>query len=75
MENLLLIIPPGWLQLDWEYITSNTELSLPNVISYINSGTLEYIEQPLKAIGLVQPEQTLVEAKILDDTYFIVRLG
>ncbi len=75
METLLLVIPPGWLQLDWEYITSNTELSAPNVSSYINAGMLEYIEQPLKAVGIIPADQTLVEAKLLDDTYFIVRLG
>lgn len=75
METLLLVVPPEWLQLDWEYITSNTDLSTTNVTSYISAGMLDYIEQPLKSVGLIPSDKTLVEAKLLDDTYFIVRLG
>lgn len=75
MESLLLIVPPGWLQLDWSWITSNTELAYSNVLDYINSNSLGYIEQPLKIAGLIPEDSVLVEAKLLDDTYFIVRLG
>lgn len=75
MGELLLITPPDWLQLDWAQITSSTDLSTSNVLSYINANMLEYIEIPLKEAGLISDSSILVEAKLIDDTYFLVKLS
>lgn len=76
MSEFLLVIPPGWTQLDWEFIANNlTDMSAANVTEYINAGMLGYIETPLKEAGLIPAESTLVEAKLIDDTFFMVRLG
>lgn len=76
MSSFLLVIPPGWTQLDWEFIANNlTDMSASNVAEYINAGMLGYIEGPLKQAGLIPAESTLVEAKLIDDTFFMVRLG
>lgn len=74
-ESFLLVVPPGWTQLDWAYITGNTELSVANVPNWINANMLDYIELPLKDAGLLPAESAVVEARLFDDTFFMVRLG
>lgn len=72
MSEFLLIVPEGWTQLDWTYITSN----VPNM-SYIDvtNGITSDIEERLKGAGIIPAESSLIEFKLIDDTYFIVRLG
>ena len=36
---------------------------------------LDYIELPLKDAGLLPAESAVVEARLFDDTFFMVRLG
>lgn len=75
MSDFLLIVPPGWTQLDWEQITNNVpDMSAQNVREYINSGMLNYIEEPLKTAQIISPAMSLVEAKLIDDEFFLVRL-
>lgn len=72
MSDFLLIVPAGWTQLDWQYITSN----IPNM-SYgeVINGITSDIENNLKAAGIVAQEASLIEFKLIDDAYFLVRLG
>ena len=41
----------------------------------IQSGVLSDIEAGLKEAGIVAQEASLVDAKLIDDTYFMVKLG
>ena len=76
MSQFLLVIPEGWTQLDWQYITNNVpNMSGPAVASTIQSGVLSDIEAGLKEAGIIPPEASLVDAKLIDDTYFMVKLG
>mgnify|MGYP003615578926 CR=1 FL=1 len=45
------------------------------VASTIQSGVLSDIEAGLKEAGIIPPEASLVDAKLIDDTYFMVKLG
>ena len=47
----------------------------PAVASMIQSGVLSDIEAGLKEAGIVAQEASLVDAKLIDDTYFMVNLG
>ena len=72
----MLIIPPGWTQLDWEHMTNNIAgFSKPNVESWIDSNQFSYIEEGLKGAELIPAEASINAAKLLDDTYFLVMLG
>ena len=76
MSQFLLVIPEGWTQLDWQHITNNVpNMSGPAVASMIQSGALSDIEAGLKEAGIILPEASLVDAKLIDDTYFMVKLG
>lgn len=74
MADFLLVVPPGWTQLDWASVTSSTELSIQNVPNWINANMLSYIEEPLKAGGFIPAESTVTDAKLIDDQYFLVLL-
>jgi hypothetical protein len=72
MSEFLLVIPEGWIQLDWEYITNNIQgMSADNV----NGVPVSVVEENLKLGGIIAPESSLVEFKLIDNTYFIIRLG
>jgi hypothetical protein len=76
MSQFLLVIPEGWTQLDWQHITNNVpNMSGPAVASMIQSGVLSDIEAGLKEAGIIPPKASLVDAKLIDDTYFMVKLG
>lgn len=74
MSDFLLIIPAGWTQLDWQFV-SNNGLSGTSVLNAIVSTNMSDIEAPLKDMGLIPLESSVLEAKLLDDTFFMVRLG
>jgi len=72
MSEFLLVIPEGWTQLDWEYIANNVSgMGYQNVVN----GAASDIEELLKTNGIIPVESSLVEFKLIDDTYFLVRLG
>ena len=72
MSEFTLIIPSGWTQLDWQYLSSNFgNLSYPAVMN----GVLSDIEFALKEAEAITQAQSLLEFKLIDDTYFLVRLG
>lgn len=76
MSEFLVIIPSGWTQLDWQFITNNVaDMSPGNVLNWTNSTDYSYIEAGLKVNGIIPDNTTVVEAKLIDDTYFMVRLG
>ena len=72
MSDFLLVVPEGWTQLDWEYISNN----ISNMgASNVKGATTLDIETYLKEGGIIAPEASLIEFKLIDDTYFLVRLG
>lgn len=76
MSDFLLVIPEGWTSLDWQFVTNNLDgMSMANVNGWIGSGQLESIETPLKGAGLIPADASVVEAKLIDDAYFMVRLA
>jgi hypothetical protein len=71
-SEFLVIIPPGWIQLDWVYITNNIPgMAENNVIG----GLLSDVEYALKNAGIIPEDKSLVEFKLIDGTYFLVKLG
>ena len=76
MGQFLLVIPEGWTQLDWAYVSNNLPgMGTIAVLDWINANYYLEIEAQLKAAGLIAEEQSVIEAKLIDDTYFLVRLG
>lgn len=76
MSEFLLVIPEGWTQLDWQFITNNiADMGQGNVLNWLNSNEFSYIEAGLKEHGIIAPDATLVGVKLIDDTYFLIKLG
>jgi hypothetical protein len=72
MGDFLLVVPSGWTQLDWQFITNNVpQMSMNEVMG----GTVLDIEERLKSAGVLAADAALAEFKLIDDTYFLVRLG
>lgn len=72
MSEFIIVIPEGWIQLDWQYITNNISgMDYQGVVNAANSD----IEERLKSGGIIPLESSLVEYKLIDDTYFMIRLG
>lgn len=76
MSNFLFILPEGWIQLDWDYVTTNVPNMTPgNIDYYIYSSQLIIIEEGLKLHELIPADSTVVDVKLFDNTYFAVLLG
>jgi hypothetical protein len=72
MSDFIVIVPPGWTQLDWEYISNN----VPNMSAQdVNNGVVSDIETWLKEGGQIPADSSLVDFKLIDDAYFLVKLG
>lgn len=72
MNNFILVVPEDWTQLDWAAISNNvTNFTYSNVI---NAGARE-VEEWLKAGNLISAEAYLLDFKLIDDTYFLIKLG
>lgn len=72
MSEFLLVVPDGWTELDWQYITNNVPyMTYQDVIN----GARPDIEDRLKTAGIISPESYLLEFKLIDDTFFLIRLG
>lgn len=72
MSEFLVIVPQGWTQLDWEYVSNN----VPNMSAQaVNNGVLSDIETWLKAAGQIPEDSSLIDFKLIDDAYFLVKLG
>lgn len=72
MSEFLVIVPPGWVQLDWEYISNNVANMSAQAV---NNGVVSDIEAWLKEGNQIPAESSLVDFKLLDNTYFLVQLG
>ncbi len=76
MSDFLLVVPNGWTQLDWQFITNNVAgMDLNGALNMIHSNAYSDINDKLHEAGVIPAEQTVVEARVIDDTYFLVRLG
>ena len=72
MSEFLIIVPSGWVQLDWEYISNNVANMSAQAVT---NGVLSDIEQWLKAGNQIEPNYSLLDFKLIDDAYFLVKLG
>lgn len=71
MSDFLLIVPEGWTQLDWQFITNN----VPSMgYQDVMNGLPSVIEETLKTHGIIPVESSLIEYKLIDDTFFLVKL-
>jgi len=76
MAEILLIVPAGWIQLDWVAVQNDIpDLNKANVENWIATNQLIYIQDALMLSGKIPPDAVVEAAKLLDDTYFLVRLG
>lgn len=76
MSEFLLVIPEGWMQLDWQYISSNIQgMDMRGTLEMINNNAIGDMEAALKAAGVLAESDVLSAARLIDDTYFLVRLG
>ncbi len=76
MGNFLLVIPEGWTQLDWQNVSTNVDgINSGSVPEWINANYYVDMEEKLKAAGFIPADKSLIEAKLIDDSYFMVRLG
>lgn len=74
MSDFLFIVPEGWTQLDWERICNTlASFNAANVAQWAVVG-MQLIEQPLKEAGMIPLDKTVTAVKLLDDSYFLVRL-
>lgn len=76
MSDFLLVIPEGWTQLNWDAVReAHPDLNKGNVENWINTSQINYIDELLKAGGIVAPEQTVSAAKLIDDAYFLIQFA
>lgn len=75
MSDFLLIIPSGWTQLDWQFITNHSDLSLQVTLEWISTTSWSSIEYALKSIDAIPQTSSVLNAKLFDDTFFMVLLG
>lgn len=74
MSEFLLIVPEGWLEVDWVIAGANPDLSVTAVTEWCLTGQYGYLDTILKDMGLIPLESYLLEAKLLGET-LVVRLG
>lgn len=76
MSQFLLIIAEGWTQLDWQFVTNQIAgMDQNTVLNAINSNMFSTFEEPFKAAGIIPQDSSVLDAKLIDDAYFMVRLG
>lgn len=76
MSEFLLVIPEGWTQLDWQYITNNLSgMTHQQVTEWCNNSIYMDMESILKDNGVIPVDKSITGAKLIDDTYFLVLLG
>lgn len=75
MSEFLLVIPEGWTQLDWNAVSNLYGMDYTGVMNTISIGYYGDMDTGLKEAGLIPADVTVVEAKLIDNTYFLVRLG
>lgn len=72
MSEFLVIIPAGWVQLDWEYLSNN----VPGMdIPAATTGAVSTMEEMLKSSGQIPQEASLLEYRLLDNSYFLIKIG
>jgi hypothetical protein len=74
MSDFLLVAPVGWTQLDWEYISNNITGFNKDSVEYWAGVDMTLVTQPLRDAGIISVDKTVAELKIMDNTFFLVRL-
>ena len=77
MGNFLLVAPEEWTQLDYTVLeNSERGFSQSDVLrlSQIVALADEYFGVPLRALGMIPQNKTVLEAKLIETMYFYVRL-
>jgi len=75
MAQFLLIVPEGWTQLDLATVSQCGDLTQGNIETWIQQNLLYELDNRLHEFNLIPADKTVNEAKIIDGTYFLVRLG
>lgn len=76
MSDFVLVVPDGWTPLDWEKLQSeHSAFSKPSVEDWLATGQLFYMCEQLVLAGAIPEGSSLVDARLIDDTYFLVKLG
>jgi hypothetical protein len=76
MSEFLLVVPEGWSQLDWQVITNSVPgMDYGGTMNMINSNNYADMNDKLKEAGIIPADYSIAEARLIDDTYFLVRLG
>ena len=75
MSEFLLVIPAGWLSLDWSTVFNHPMINLSSAEEWIATRQFEYMTTLLIEAGALTEGQVVAEAKIIDGTYFLVQLG
>ena len=75
MSQFLLIVPEGWTELDLNTVTQNGDLTVGNIETWIQQNLLYELNDRLHQFGIIDSALTVNEAKLIDGTYFLVRLG
>lgn len=76
MSDFLIVIPAGWLQMDWAAISAaNPDMNVTNVTNWIETEQFSYIADALKAQELIPADAVVIGARLFDGAYFAVLLG
>lgn len=76
MSEFLLIVPAGWSQLDWAYLTNNVPgFGESSVLAWCGGGQVDNdIGTLLREAGQIPADAYVYAAKLVDATYFLVKM-
>ena len=78
MGDFLLVAPDEWTQIDYTLL-ENTEpgFSQSDVLRLSLAEALadEYFGIPLRALDMIPQDKVVLQAKLIENAYFYVRLG
>ena len=75
MSEFLVVIPEGWLSFTWEQAFSHPLMNPDAVKLWRDSGQISYLSQLLIESGLLPEGSEVVDVKMIDDTYFFIKLA
>lgn len=73
MSDFLLIVPEGWVSIDLEYL-SFQGITADSITGLIQSLNLVSLLQCLTYYGLIEPNKTIIDAKIFNNEFCIVKV-
>ena len=70
MSEFLFVIPEGWIQIDIEA----SGMSGETITSILSSSQYQSITEMLRVNNLIGAEDTVMDARLFDNTVFIIKL-